>query len=227
MSSIDSENRVELVIFDCDGTLVDTEKLTNRLISNMLAERHVLISPEECIKRFAGKTLLAIIDYTETFIGPIDHKMFEYEYRERCVPLFESELVSIEGAESILQNLRAKKCIASNGPLEKMKITLKTTGLGRFFESSSIFSAYEIGKWKPDPGLFLHAARQFGINKENALVIEDSLSGVEAAINAQMEVLVYNPSNDDELLLPGIKNFNSMSQLSHYLKDIGILSYSN
>ena len=126
--------KYDLLIFDCDGTLVDSEPVTNRLISKMMAERGITLSPHECLTNFSGKNIMYITDYMKRFIGPFDHETFEEEYRARCLKVFDYELKGIPGVENILEKEKTRKCIASNGPRRKMEATLKITGISKFFE---------------------------------------------------------------------------------------------
>ena len=120
----------------------------------------------------------------------IDRENFEAIYRERSYALFKFSLQPVEGIREVLESLPNQKCVASNGPLPKMKLNLGLTGLKDFFDEN-LFSAYIVGHWKPDPRLFLHAAQQMGFEPRDCIVIEDSHHGVTAANAAGMEVFGY------------------------------------
>ena len=107
-----------------------------------------------------------------------------------------------------------------------MDVTLEACGFFDLVEKNKIFSAYDIQQWKPDPGLFIHAAEEMGINPKRSIVIEDSLSGVRAALNASMEVLVYNPHDDPKTMIPGVRNFRDMPGMQNYLSEYGITSFA-
>ena len=143
----------ELVIFDCDGTLVDSEPVTMRLIIQMMSEKGIALSFNEAMEIFAGKNMMAITSYMSGIIGSFDHGEFEEDYRSRCIDAFNAELKAVEGAETLITNLKIPYCIPSNGPKRKMDLTLKVTGLIKYFEEEAIFSAYDIQKWKPEPDL--------------------------------------------------------------------------
>ena len=210
--------KYELIIFDCDGTLVDSEQITNSLIALMIKERGMEISQEECLHLFAGKTIRHITEYIDSNGVSIDHHQFEVEYRHRCDALFKRDLKPINGVHNLLESLDIPFCVASNGPIVKMNTTLPATGLSKYFNEKNIFSAYEIDSWKPDPELFLHAASEMGVDQNSCLVIEDTWSGVMGAINAGIDVWAFNPDMDRRLYLGGIPNFYDMSFIRQNLK---------
>ena len=205
----------DLVIFDCDGTLVDSEHLSNRIIADMLRELGIDCTNEEVLERFAGTSFDYINTYlSETLQLNIDFD-FEAVYRVRSNEIFEKELLPIEGVPQLLESINTEICIASNGPKEKMNVTLKVTGLLKYFSSGNMFSAYDIQKWKPEPDLFLLAAKQMGVVPEKCLVVEDTLHGAIGAVRANMDVLVYidNESKKDEFDHEGITTFDSYATL--------------
>ena len=117
---------------------------------------------------------------------------YETTYRARVAELFEAHLEAFPGVEDTLLALPQPKCIASSGPQKKMRHSLGLSGLLAHFEPH-LFSAYDVESWKPDPGLFLHAARKMGFAPEVCLVIEDSMVGIEAARSAGMQHLLHSP----------------------------------
>lgn len=205
--------RYELIIFDCDGTLVDSELVTNRVIAELINEIGITISPEECFDKFAGKTLVHITDFIKETIPTIDEVSFEKEYRLRCKKRFVEELETVDGIEELLQSLTIPFCVASNGPAEKMAATLPATGLDQYFSKSNTFSAYDIQAWKPKPDLFLHATEQMNVAPSSALVIEDTYSGVMGAVHAGIDVWAYNVHLDNRVFVNGVPNFTSMSSI--------------
>ena len=203
----------KLVIFDCDGTLVDSEPLTTGVISAMINERGIDMTQERCMSLFAGKTLNHITDFIKQNKPELKDNDFETEYRERCMSVFQSDLEAIKGVPDLLADLPIPYCIASNGPKIKMDITLPAANLSQFFAPERIFSAYDVQAWKPKPDLFLHAAAKMGFAPEDTLVIEDTWSGAMGAVNAKMDVWLYNPHFDNRVYIDRVTNFTSMEHI--------------
>jgi len=209
--------RYDLIIFDCDGTLVDSEPVTNGLIAEMIKERGIEITKEECLDRFAGKSLMDIIYFIREKKVHEDEVTFETEYRQRCDEIFKRDLKPIPGVPDLLASLTIPFCVASNGPKVKMDVTLPATELDHFFTEERIFSAYDIQAWKPKPDLFLHAASQMGVPPDRCLVIEDTWSGIMGAINAEIDVWAYNPHLDKRLYQNGVPSFTEMNTIAERL----------
>ena len=199
----------DLIIFDCDGTIVDTENLSNGLIALMLNEVGIKVTVEETVERFRGKGFSNITAFIN---DNIDHDLefnFEESFRQKCKILFEAELKAIDCVEHFINNLSVPCCVASNGPQIKMKTTLEVTGLNKYLPEPHVFSAYDINKFKPAPDLFLYACDMMGANPSKTLVIEDTIVGGQAARNAGMDVLIYAPENQTEYLDAGYKVFST------------------
>ena len=181
-----------LIIFDCDGTLVDSEGLANGYFVELVNDMGVPLTLEEAWQHFPGTSLRLCMEYVEKrfdFAFPDD---FVPRYREGQKEVFSTHLQPIKGIEECLDILHDHPiCVASNGPREIIEANLHTTGLREYF-GSHIYSAYELQHWKPDPKLFLHAADKFGYDPRECLVIEDSMAGIEAGLNAGMKVFGYN-----------------------------------
>jgi len=209
--------KFDLVIFDCDGTLVDSEPLTMRLLVKMMLEIGVMEEYEWLLENFAGKNMKAITDLIEDHIGPFDASAFEEDYRTRCVTLFREQLQPIAGVKDLISSIDCAKCIASNGPQRKMKLSLSATRIDRLFEADHIFSAYDIQKWKPDPALILHALAQMNVSASRAVLIEDTMSGVMAGLSAQVDTIAFNPTQEQNLLNSGALNFSNMEDIKQYL----------
>jgi len=170
------------IIFDCDGVLVDSEVLGNQVMVDMANEHGAGIDLSFAMNNFKGGFLKDCVRQIESLIGKPLSKGFEIEYRERSFQVFKKNLKPVTGIKKVLKALDVPFCTASSGPKEKIILNLTTTGLIDSF-NGNIFSCYDIGKWKPDPSIFLHAAKTMGFDPKECLVIEDSMSGIKAAIN--------------------------------------------
>ena len=182
--------RTELIIFDCDGVLVDSEPISSRLIAEQLTELGLPISAQQFEERFAGTALSEIIKFYEEQTGKQVPSNFETVYRERSWTAFKAELQPIPGVRELLQEVNIHKCVASNGPRKKISFNLNVTQLDHFF-ATNIFSAYDIQKWKPLPDLYLYAAKNMQVSPSKCVVVEDSIHGVKAAKAAGMRVIGY------------------------------------
>ncbi|WP_339832464.1 HAD family phosphatase [uncultured Parvibaculum sp.] len=207
-----------LVIFDCDGVLVDTEPVANRLLVRVLAEDGFDISYEECRRLFVGRTMESVMAHVEAAIGrPLgDH--WPAHIRDETLKAFASGVSAVSGVQEVLRLLADRSipcCVASSGKFEKMRFTLGRTGLLPLVEGV-LFSAEQVAHGKPAPDLFLHAAASMGHVPETCLVIEDSVPGVRAAVAAGMPVLGYagDPHTDAAALeCAGARVFDDMSAL--------------
>ena len=182
---------LKAVLFDCDGTLVDSELLGNVALSRQLALAGLQVSGEALTQRFRGHRLLDMLATLQAEHGVDLPAGFVELYRARAADLFEREVVPMPGAAALLDALAARgvpTCITSNGPLAKIAQTLRVAGLAPHF-GDRLFSAYEVGSWKPDPALFLHAAAALGVRPRDCIVVDDSLAGIEAAGRAGMRAL--------------------------------------
>ena len=180
----------ECILFDLDGTLVDSEQLGTQAIIDLLPELDE--SLESLTHRYRGHELAAIFRDIEHRLQLRLPNNFVGSYRARMAELFEAELQAFPGADKMLSQLDQAKCIASGGPLDKIQRSLRIAKLQRHF-GANIFSSYEIKSWKPEPNLFVHAAAQMGYTPDQCVVIEDSEVGVQAAEAANMRVLHFCP----------------------------------
>jgi len=204
----------KLIIFDCDGTLVDSESLSNRLLSEMMNEVGIEMTESESLKLFKGTHFALISDFVKKNKKVNFEYNFEKEFRNRCELLFKKELKTIDGAISFIKKLKIPYCIASNGPQEKIKTSLKVTGLNLYFNKQNTFSAYDINTFKPKPDLFLYAAEKMKVTYDKCLVIEDTTPGIEAAFQAKMDVWgVLHSEINEEIKNYKIKTFRSFNEL--------------
>jgi HAD superfamily hydrolase (TIGR01509 family) len=180
----------ELVIFDCDGVLVDSEPISVRLDVQMLAELGLTMTTEEVIERFVGRSPEVIVEAVEAALGhPPPAGWLERNERE-LRSRFVAELEPVPGIVEALERISLPMCVASSSPPERLRFKLELTGLYDRF-AGRIFSASEVANGKPAPDLFLHAARQMGVEPAGCVVVEDSRYGVQAARAAGMEALGY------------------------------------
>ena len=203
---------VTTVIFDCDGTLVDSEPVTARVLSDGLKSLGFEMGVEETATLFVGRDMPGIVAYLESRMGKKLPENFVADFRQRQAVALTNEVVAIDGAFELMQSVRRPYCLASNAPQDKININLNVTGLNVFFDAKRIFSAYDIEVWKPEPDLFLLAAQTMGVAPSQCVVIEDSAAGVDAGLAAGMQVIGYcaegNPSPSDQVPL-----VNSLWQL--------------
>ena len=179
----------DLVIFDCDGVLIDSELLSIRADQECLAECGIELSVEEILERYTGISFAGMVADLEARHGPLPAD-FADRHRTRLWPLFETELQAIPGVGAVLDSLTCKICVASSGRPERLKHALSLVGLYDRFHPH-IFSATEVPRGKPAPDLFLYAAERMGGMPERCVVIEDSLPGVTAAVAAGMRVIGF------------------------------------
>jgi HAD superfamily hydrolase (TIGR01509 family) len=178
------------IIFDLDGTLVDSETQSNQAFLDLLPELDEPI--QALVRRYRGMRLAPVLADLEDRIGRKLPESFTADYRSRVAERFEQRLDAMPGAMQLLESLTCSYCIASAGPPEKIRHSLRLSGLAPFF-GERVFSSYEVGSWKPEPGLFLHAARSLGFAAEQCIVVEDSDPGLIAAKAAGMRALHYAP----------------------------------
>ncbi len=181
--------RTELIIFDCDGVLVDTETITARVLSSALAEHGIRTSPADCEDRHAGASLAQ----TKTGYEAQGHTLpddFVITIRARILETLSRGVNPMPGVHDLLAQLTVPFCVASSGKPEKTRQSLRLAKLLDQFEPH-IFSAFTVGFYKPEPHLFLHAAQTMGADPAHTLVIEDSPVGVQAGVAAGMTVVGY------------------------------------
>jgi len=212
----------ELVIFDCDGVLVDSERIAVRVEAELLAELGWPLSQAEIVERFMGRTTEYMDEAIEAQLGsrlPGDWRdQFQRRYREA----FAAELVPVDGVLDALDQIAVPTCVASSGSHDKLRFTLGHTGLYERFEGR-IFSGYEVANGKPAPDLFLHAAARMGAGPARCAVVEDSLYGVLAARAAGMRVFGYagGLTPADRLEGEATVVFEDMRELPRLLADTG------
>ncbi|WP_344033116.1 HAD family hydrolase [Streptomyces luteireticuli] len=180
----------DLVIFDCDGVLVDSERIAVRVDARMLADLGCPFTEEEIVERFLGAAEGELVRAVEERLGrklePGWWKPYQRWYQEA----YDAELTAVDGVAEALKESTLPVCLASNGGHEKIARNLRTTGLHEHFEGR-VFSARDVARAKPAPDLFLHAARTMGVEPSRCAVVEDSRYGVRAARAAGMRSFGY------------------------------------
>ncbi|WGL15727.1 HAD-IA family hydrolase [Microbulbifer bruguierae] len=210
-----------LVIFDCDGVLVDSESIVCRVLAEEMTKLGMPATAEELDEQFSGRPAQdCIVDIETRYGGPLPTSYFNAT-ENRIRAAFHNELEAVTGIFEVLerlQNTDLLTCVASSGPHAKMAITLNKTGLWDYF-AGRIFSAEDVGRGKPWPDLFLHSARHFDIDPQHCLVVEDSIAGVKAAVAAGMPVIGYshNGARARQLEAEGARVINDMQLLLDYL----------
>jgi HAD superfamily hydrolase (TIGR01509 family) len=182
--------RWDLVIFDCDGVLVDSEPLANRVFADQLAKAGLAMPVEEVMRRFVGKTKAGCIELAQEILGRDLPASFGADWDEALFAALRAELKPVEGIAALLAELELPFCVATNSSRERLHLALETTGLAPFFEGRA-FSAAEVARPKPAPDLFLHAARTLGAAPSRCVVIEDTPTGARSARAAGMAVLGF------------------------------------
>ena len=183
------------VIFDCDGVLVDSEGISNRVLAELLTGIGLPMTTEQSRGHFLGKAWATNVVTIERLLGAPPPPELLATYRTARDAAFADRLRPVPGIEEALERIELPSCVASSGDHGKMRLTLGKTGLYDRFDGR-IFSATEVAHGKPAPDLFLHAAERMGFPPEECVVIEDSPAGVEAARAAGMRVLGYGIEGD-------------------------------
>jgi len=208
----------QLVIFDCDGVLVDSEAIQNRVFARMLGEAGLPISYEAVVRQFVWLKMSHCLDIVEQRLGHPLPPCFEARLQDQTFAAFERELKPVRGVAQALDRIDTSVCVASNGSLDKMRKTLGMTGLLPRFQGR-MFSAAQVARPKPHPDLYLHAAREMAADPVICAVIEDSRAGVRAAVAAGMTVFGYAAAGQGEsLAAAGARVFNDMCELQGLLR---------
>lgn len=204
---------ISCVIFDLDGTLVDSEGLCNQVLLDLLPDLNCSLG--EMLSLYRGQQLDLIIEDLELRLARKLPANFEQVYRAQVADLFDTELRTMPGVSEMLATIPYPMCVASSGPLGKIKKALSVSRLEHFF-GDDVFSSYQIQSWKPEPDLFLHAAKLMGFSPDECAVIEDSKLGVQAGVSAGMHTIHYAP--DGVTFSEYNSNvFSSMSELPNLL----------
>jgi HAD superfamily hydrolase (TIGR01509 family) len=204
-------------LFDCDGTLVDSESIMSEELAKLLAEHGHVFSSADALNLFRGVRMATCLAGVEERTGRKLPASFEATFRERMTAAFHERLQPIPGALELVQQAAKPIAVVSSGPLEKIRLTLRLTGLLEHFEDR-LFSGYEVQSWKPDPQLFLFAAQRLNVHPSQCNVVEDSITGVRAALAAGMPVFAYQPHGRHPELPSHVSSVSQLSELVPLLR---------
>ena len=206
-------SKYKCIIFDCDGVLVDSEPIANKVLVEMANELGANIDLDYALKNFKGASMQRCQEQIADLVPQRLPDDFLPKFRERSFESFRKNIQPVEGITEVLEKLDIPFCVASSGPENKIKLNLELTCLLPHFEDK-IFSCFTIRKWKPDPAVFLWAAETMGFEPEECIVIEDSISGVNAAINGGFDVFGFTAHDyNNELEGKATLTFNDMSKV--------------
>ncbi len=207
---------VRAVIFDCDGTLVDSEVPGMDVLHQLACAQGLALTREDAHRRFRGVRMADIVRWITTQLPPQDADFeahFTRRVRAEMAARFARGLSAMPGAHALLHGLRIPRCVATNGPREKVEQTLGLTGLRPYF-GDHVYTAYEVGSFKPDPGLFLHAATAMACAPAACAVVEDSEAGLQAGIAAGMQVFaLMEPQAVPQALVGRVVRIDSLADL--------------
>ncbi|MER8031670.1 HAD family hydrolase [Streptomyces bauhiniae] len=212
--------RYDLILFDNDGVLVDSEPISNRHLAAYLTELGHPTTYDESLRDYMGAAMHRVHDTVLERTGEKLPADFDDVFHARVFAAFEEELRPVAGVEGVLEKLTAEGvpyCVASSGSHERIRVGHRATGLDRWFDDDRIFSSQDVGRGKPAPDLFLYAAERMGVAPERCLVVEDSPLGVQAARAAGMDVYGFTAMTSPEKLADATQLFSTMGELADLL----------
>ncbi len=178
---------IDLVIFDCDGVVIDSEHISARMLIAELARRGVEVTPEYVSRNFLGRSYPVVLAQIRGDYGVDLPPEFEVDYRRRLLEAFERDLVEMPGVRKVIGDLAVPYCLATSSSPQRLARSLEICGLSEIFAGLTT-TASEVQRGKPAPDLFLLASEKMGVAPERCLVIEDSLNGIRAGLAAGMQV---------------------------------------
>jgi HAD superfamily hydrolase (TIGR01509 family) len=181
---------IDLVIFDCDGVLIDSEVISAGVLIDLLANIGIQVNFDYVQRHFLGRSFPKVAEEIRSNFGRRLPADFELSYRRDLLVKFETDLLLVDGIDDVLYRLATQYCVATSSSPARVEQSLKLVDLTRVF-GANVFTASEVKNGKPFPDLFLHTAKIMGFQPEICLVIEDSLSGVRAALAAGMQVMRF------------------------------------
>lgn len=183
-------SKFDLIIFDCDGVLIDSEIISAETLISLMADLGVTFDVSYVRRKFLGRSFPSVAETIRREFDVVLPEDFEAVYRSVLLATFATELRSTPGIERVLCELSVPFCVATSSSPERAEMSLNLAGLSGYF-GRKVFTASEVPNGKPAPDLFLHAARSLGVDPSRCLVVEDSAPGLEAARAAGMEVWHY------------------------------------
>ncbi|MEZ8141946.1 phosphatase [Enterovibrio norvegicus FF-33] len=223
MNLFDYDTPLSCVIFDCDGTLVDSEVLSQMAMVDVFAHYDIVLDLQECLDNFQGGKLADILLQTcERYGLLISLDELEPLYRKKCESLFKTHLTPINGVPDLLNMLEeagVDMCVASNGPVEKMELSLGMTGLLSHF-TGRLFSAFDANSWKPAPDLLHYAAMNMAAPTDQCLFVDDTILGVQAGVNAGMRTVYLNEGKKMQIDHPLVTCVSSIKELKSLMASL-------
>lgn len=213
--------RYDLIIFDNDGVLVDSEPLSNTVLAGYLTELGHPTSYEDSLRDYMGGATHRVHDLIRERSGQELPAGFDEEYHARVFAAFRQDLQPVPGVTGVLDALDAHAtpyCVASSGSHERIRVGHRKTGLDRRFGDTIIFSSQDVGRGKPAPDLFQYAARHMGVPAGRCAVVEDSPLGVQAALAAGMDVYGFTAMTPPAQLTGCKGLFSRMTELPELLE---------
>jgi HAD superfamily hydrolase (TIGR01509 family) len=206
-----------LVIFDCDGVLVDSEPLSCGVLAQMLTEEGLTTTLAQARGDYQGLLLAEVAAKAQAKLGRSLPQGWLASFEQRRAEVFQRELRAVPGAAEVVKRVAAAGfavCVASQGKLRKTRLSLDLTGLRQLFADRALFSAEQVPRGKPHPDLFLYAAQSMGAEAADCIVIEDTPSGVSAAVSAGMPVFGFAADSDEAALRQtGAQTFHALADL--------------
>ncbi|MBW3696217.1 HAD family hydrolase [Vibrio sp. T187] len=218
-----SSGQVKCVIFDCDGTLVDSEKLCCEALVQVFSQFNCTLTAEECLSHFKGGKLADILLETQSRHGLyISLDILEPLYRENVQKLFQAHLKPMPGAKELIHFLEQEGiefCVASNAPKDKIELSLEMTGLYQSFKGK-VFSAFDANSWKPEPDLIMYTAMNMGFLPQDCIYIDDTPKGVEAGVRAGIQTFrLCLEGRKTEDVDASVLNISRLEELQFWIND--------
>jgi HAD superfamily hydrolase (TIGR01509 family) len=211
-----------LVIFDCDGVLVDSESISNGVLAEMLSAEGLPTTLAQARRDYQGLLLAEVRTRAQEQLGRQLPEDWLGRYEQRRAAVFRAELQPVPDAAQAVRAVDAAglaACVASQGKLAKTRLSLELTGLRELFADGQLFSAESVPRGKPHPDLFLHAAEAMGVEPARSVVVEDTPSGVTAAVAAGMRAIGYAADSDERALAgAGAEIIHSLRELPRRLR---------